>query len=545
MLILKADNIKKYYGDRLIIDIESLEVYSKDKLGIVGANGAGKTTLLNILSGTIPADKGTVKLYGSYSYITQLSDIEDGSVSAKAAREFNVYMKKAETLSGGEKTRLKIAKSLSLSSSIIFADEPTCNLDMKGIELLEEKLSSYKGALIIVSHDRELLDRLCSCIVEIKNGRIKIYKGNYSSYKAQKLAEEERQQFEYEQYTGKMKALKKAVEDKKQKVLSMNKTPKRMGNSEARLHKADNQKAKSKLNRSIKALQTRMQKLEYKKKPEKIRKTIFDLQYNPDIHGRLVISGEGICKSFGQRILFDDASFEIKNSSKTALIGDNGTGKTTLIQMIMEGAKGIRIWGNTRIGYFRQDLSILDENKTVIENVMENSSFSESNVRTILSRLLFKADDIFKNAKVLSGGERVKASIAKLLLSDNNMLILDEPSNYLDIYSTEALEHALREYSGTLLIVSHDRRFIENIADRILIIDNKKIKTFEGSLNEYIKRKDMPNMDNSNMKKMVLENRLAQILGKLSVSTKDDEKKLLDKEYNIILKELKKISKQS
>ena len=545
MLILKADNIKKYYGDRLIIYIESLEVYSKDKLGIVGANGAGKTTLLNILSGTIPADKGTVKLYGSYSYITQLSDIEDGSVSAKAAREFNVYMKKAETLSGGEKTRLKIAKSLSLSSSIIFADEPTCNLDMKGIELLEEKLSSYKGALIIVSHDRELLDRLCSRIVEIKNGRIKIYEGNYSSYKAQKHAEEERQQFEYEQYTGKMKALKKAVEDKKQKVLSMNKTPKRMGNSEARLHKADNQKAKSKLNRSIKALQTRMQKLEYKKKPEKIRKTIFDLQYNPDIHGRLVISGEGICKNFGQRILFDDASFEIKTSSKTALIGDNGTGKTTLIQMIMDGAKGIRIWGNTRIGYFRQDLSVLDENKTIIENVMENSSFSESHARTVLSRLLFRADDIFKSARILSGGERVKASIAKLLLSDNNMLIFDEPSNYLDIYSTEALEHALREYNGTLLIVSHDRRFIENIADRILIIDNKKIKTFEGSLNEYIKHKDMSNMDGSDMEKMVLENRLAQILGKLSISTKDDEKKLLDKEYNIILKELKKISKQS
>lgn len=542
MLILEAGNIKKHYGDRLILDMESFKVYSEDRIGIVGMNGAGKTTLLNILSGRTSPDEGSVKIYGKCSYISQLKDCEEGEIEEKIAREFNIPGENEKYLSGGEKTRLKIAMSLSFESSIIFADEPTCNLDMEGISKLEEKLLSYKGAIVIISHDRELLDKVCSKIAEIRDGKIKMYNGNYSNYKARKEAEEERQLFEYEQYVSKKKALERAAIEKSRLCASLRKTPKRMGNSEARLHRMGSQKAKKKLDNTVKAIESRIEKLDKKEKPVDIDKARFDLKDSGGLYGRTAVSGEHICKSFGSRVLFDDIKFEVLSGSKTALLGGNGTGKTTLVNMIMEGVSGITKSKALKTGYFRQDLDCLDDNLSIIENLMKDCVYTEAQIRKLLAKLLFKNDDVYKKAGVLSGGERVKASIAKLLVSDANMLILDEPTNYLDIYSVEALESALKQYTGTMLLISHDRRFVENIADSILLIKDKKIEHFKGSYDEYQNRGKATDTDDLKKRKLVLENRLTSVLGRLSMPSKDDDVSSLDAEYKAILSELKTIN---
>lgn len=544
MLTIEAKNIKKYYGDRLILDIDDLEIYSEDRIGIVGINGAGKTTLLNILSGKLKPDQGFVRIYESLSVVSQMEDDSEEIVEAQVAGEFHVDTRFKDHMSGGEKTRLKIARCLSSRSSIIFADEPTCNLDIKGIELLERKLASHKGALIVISHDRQLLDRLCSSILEIRDGKIKAYNGNYSSYLMQKEMEKERQQFEYVQYVKAKRKLECAVEEKRHRVKSMRRTPPRMGNSEARLHKMGDQAAKEKLNRSVKAIETRLEKLEVKEKPKDAVKPIVSVESADKLHSKVLISGEGINKSFGIRKIFNDVRFSILNGLRTALIGDNGSGKTTLIRMIMDRDSGIKIAQGVSIGYFAQDMNILDGKLSIMENVMRDSAYSEAHVRNVLARLLFRGNDVYKKVEVLSGGEMVRVSLAKILVSDANVIILDEPTNYLDVFCMEAVENAIGEYDGTVIFVSHDRKFINSAAHRIMIIENSKIITYEGSYEEYLNTRKAPEeAEDIRMQRMILENRLSQVLGKLSVRLKEDEKLALDTEYNRVLKELQSIRK--
>ncbi|GAA0779007.1 hypothetical protein GCM10008908_36850 [Clostridium subterminale] len=238
MLLVECSNIKKSFGDRSILDIENLKVYSQDRIGVVGVNGVGKTTLINILCQRLQPDEGGVKLYGRYSYISQLEGPESISITDEMASKFNVESIWNENMSGGEKTRFKLAHALSQNSQLIFADEPTSNMDIEGIELMEKSFEKYKGALILISHDRNFLDGLCNNILEIEDGRIKIYNGNYSDYAALKAKERERAEFEYEEYIKEKKRLKSVITDAKQRVKSIKTTPKRMGNSEARLHKA-------------------------------------------------------------------------------------------------------------------------------------------------------------------------------------------------------------------------------------------------------------------------------------------------------------------
>lgn len=317
-----------------------------------------------------------------------------------------------------------------------------------------------------------------------------------------------------------------------------------MGISEARLHKMGNQSAKRSLEKKAKAIQSRLEKLEVKEKVKDLEKVRVDI-LGDEIHTKILIEGQDINKSFGKRTLFKKGNFQIYNGSKTALIGDNGSGKTTLLNMIMNEEKGIKISRKAKIGYFSQDLSILDENKSIIENIMETSIYDETTIRIMLARLLFKREDVYKKVKVLSGGERVKVSLAKILSSDFNMLILDEPTNYLDIYSIEAVEEALTEYEGTILFVSHDRRFIDKIADNIIYIENHRIKTFNGRLKELENRKNRPvDMDEKKLaeEKAILQYRLSEILGKLSMADKDEDIEALDKEYKKILEKLKAIN---
>ena len=473
MLILQIRNIKKSFGDRLLFDIKSLKINSEEKIGIVGLNGTGKTTLMDILSKKLVPDEGYVNIYGSYSYITQLDYNFDEKPSIQVASLFKVPLNQSSFMSGGEKTRLKIANSLSGKTNIIFADEPTSNLDIEGIKLLEEKLLAHKGALVLISHDRFFLDKLCNKIIELENGEIKIYNGNYSFYKKHKQLERERQSIEYAKFIREKKGLEEAIVDRKHHKDSMRKTPKRMGNSEARLHRLGNQKAEKNVDNAT-SLKSRLEKLEIKDKPLDIYMTKVDIQKTERLHSKVLIKGSRINKSFGSRKIFVNANFQVCNGWKVALIGNNGCGKSTLISMIIEKDANISSSSTLKIGYFSQDLSILNEEKSILENVLKDSVYDETLVRILLARLLIRGEDIHKKINLLSGGERVKVSFAKIFASDINMLILDEPTNYLDIYSSEAIETALKEFKGTILFVSHDRKFISEVADHLMIINKDR-----------------------------------------------------------------------
>ncbi|MBM7684692.1 ribosomal protection-like ABC-F family protein [Defluviitalea raffinosedens] len=546
MLLLEAKNIKKYFGDRLILDIEGLNIYSEDRIGIVGVNGAGKTTLINVLSKKLEPDEGWVKLYGNYSHISQLDAPDGQTLSNEMASKFGVPRTWSMYMSGGEKTRFKLAIALEEKSALIFADEPTSNVDMEGIELMEKRFEEYNEALLIISHDRDFLDRLCNKILEIEHGKIKIYNGNYSDYAAQKKQEVERAQFEYEAYIKEKKRLQEVILETKQKVKSIKKAPRRMGNSEARLHrKIGNQKAKANLERAIKNIEKRIEHLEVKEKPKEQESIKLDLQDANKIYSKILIEGRNIYKAFGDKMIFENAEFSIYNSSKIALIGPNGCGKTTLIKMIMNKEAPVKVAQGAKIGYFSQDMSILKDDLSIIENIMESSIYPENFVRTLLARLLFKREDVYKKVNVLSGGERVKVSFAKILLQDINLLILDEPTNYMDINSLEVVENALKDYDRTLLFVSHDRRFVESVANHIMTIENYKIKTFKGTYKEYLASKDTAKRSNEKeeiqKQILILQNRLSEVIGKLSMPSPKDDVEALDREYYEILGQIKEL----
>ncbi len=542
MLVLHARNIEKYYGDRRIIELDDLEVFSKDRIGIVGMNGAGKTTLLDILAGTLEPDSGVVERYTGISYVHQF-EAGEGEADPKVLKEFGIQNIEHETMSGGELTRLKISRALGSAKGILFADEPTSNLDIRGIELLQSKLLKNEGAVILISHDRELLDAVCTRIIEIEDGKVKKYKGNYSEYRRQKELERKRQLFEYEQYTSEKKRLESALMEREVHAAAIRKTPKRMGNSEARLHKRESTEIQKKLRQAVTSMETRLEKLEFKEKPKDEIEIKMELRQVENPVSKILVRGRGIHIRFGKRVLLEDASFEINNGSKVALIGENGTGKTTLIKRIIRGHDTVNRTQGVRIGYFDQMLEVLKSDKTILENVMESSIQREHIVRTILARLLFMREDVFKKVAVLSGGEKVKVAIAKLITADVNLLILDEPTNYLDLLSTEALQSLLREYEGTVLMVSHDRRFIDQVVTKLLILENKRLTSFEGNYGQYqqwLEERKKPN-NNIEMEKLTLQMRLAQITSRLSLPSKGDNMEELDRQFKEITHKLREL----
>ena len=315
-----------------------------------------------------------------------------------------------------------------------------------------------------------------------------------------------------------------------------------MGNSEARLHKMGGQENRKKLDNFAKSIQSRIDRLEIKEKPKEEDVIKIKILDSTKPYNKILVLGKNINKSYGENIIFKNSNFDIYNGRKTALIGPNGSGKTTLVNMILNG-EGIDISKNVRIGYFSQSMALLDENKTILENVMEKSIHNESFVRLILARLLIKGDKVYENLEVLSGGERVKISFAKMILEDINFLILDEPTNYLDINSLEVIEDLLINYDGTILLVSHDLRFIENIAEELLIIENKKINSFKGNYREYVANKNKPklNKKENERQKMILEMEISLLLSKTSTEKNEDAKKRLDEKYKEKLEELRNL----
>lgn len=541
MLLIELKNIKKYYGIRLILDIPEIKLYSGDCIGIVGANGSGKTTLLDLMAKNLEPDEGTVNLYDKSGYVSQLKHPLEKAISSKWASKLSIPDKWSDTMSGGEKTKFKLALELEKNYPLMFADEPTTNVDIESISVIEEMFKTYKGTLIVISHDRSFLDKLCTQIIEVEDSKVKIYKGNYSDYKAQKEHQKLRAEFEHEEYIKEKKRLESVMSQTKQKSLSIKKAPKRMGNSEARLHKMGGQKQKAKLDKIAKSVKTRIEHLEIKEKPKTQSKIHFDIQGSEKSHSKILIEAKKLNKSFAGRVIFKDAEFAIENGTKTAIVGANGSGKTTLINMILEKNEQIKVSKTAKIGYFNQELKILKPELSIIENVMENSIYKEDFARLLLARLLFRGESVYKKAKVLSGGELVKVSFAKILLEDINMLILDEPTNYLDISSLEVIEEALIDYDKALLFVSHDRKFISSVANQIIAIEDKKLKLYRGGYEEYLYPiNKVSNKEKTKVEEeIILKNRMAEVIGRLSTQISIEDKARLDLEYNDILNKLR------
>lgn len=535
MCKIKLSNVLKYYGDRKILNIDNLEVNENEKIGIVGKNGSGKTTLLKIIAGDIDLDKGKVEVIGSISFIKQLDNIEENKVNI---------------LSGGEKILDIINEKISNDSNILLADEPSTNLDIFNIDYVIKRLQEYKGIVLLISHDRNVLDQICTSIIEIEGGEVKKYKGNYSSYKKQKELENERKKFEYKNYIKEKEKLERAVIKSREGAKTMKKAPKRMGNSEARLHKREASEIKEKLEGQSKALKTRIEKLEVKQKPKGDYSIYLKPPTNEILKNKIVIKSDNLNLEIGEKTLIKDSKLYIYTNKINGLIGKNGSGKTTLIKQIVKCNKDIYINPSLEISYFRQNLDNLNPEKSILENVMKDSIQSQTTVRNILGNLNIKDDDIYKLVKDLSGGEKVKISLAKVILSDANFLILDEPTNFLDIQSIEGLEKMLKAYKGTVLLVSHDKKFLDDVVDNIIIIKNKKIIQYDGNYSKYLdeiqdknkKRSESKNKNNFINKeytrntndKLLLEFQITKLESEIAVTSDKDEKERLIKLLNDI-----------
>jgi pleuromutilin/lincosamide/streptogramin A transport system ATP-binding/permease protein len=504
MILLEASDLKLYMKDRLLFHIPHLHIEANARIGLVGRNGSGKTTLLEVLTGLKQPDEGQVSIRARCSLLPQLPEPDTSK-------------------SGGEQTQQAILHALAQDPELLFADEPTTNLDTSHLEWLEKQFTNWPGALVIVSHDRSFLDAVCTSIWEIRDSELHVYRGNYSDYAAERQLRDRQHDEAYERYMEERRHLERAIRLKEEKAARATKKPKNVSASEARITGAKPYFAKKqkKLQQNVKAMETRLEKLEKVEKRRLPPPIKMSLLHSDAIRGKIIVRVEDLQGRIGKRVLWKPANFLIRSGDKLAIIGPNGAGKTTLVKKLLQPNEHITISPAVRIGYFSQRIDVLDLDQSILDNVRATSSQDETTIRTVLARLHFFRDDVYKPVHVLSGGERVKVALAKIFVSDVNMLVLDEPTNFLDIESIEALEELLREYEGTVLFVSHDRRFIGNLAQRILAFEDGQLRMFEGRYDQY--RQDQnkvpPSTEDASLQErlMVIETRISEVLSRLSL----------------------------
>lgn len=545
MKLLDMKNISMEFGDRELFSLDSLEIWSGDKVGLVGVNGCGKTTLFKIMLEELKPQDGLVKRSGNWKVFKQFESIEKFSeIDGEHSGRWNVneiIKRDSKKFSGGEETRIRLADAFSERSDLILLDEPTANLDIKGIEKLKsalEKLDSF----VLISHDRNLLDKLTNRTIEISDGKIYDFNGNYSQYMQWKEEDFLRRQREYENYVDEKKRLLKISENQKQKATKMRAKPKNLSNSEIKqreygaVGKSFGGKEKN-FQKAAKHTEKRIEQLEKKEKPLKnpVIRPNFNLTDPPN--NRFIIEGENINFFYGDRIIFKNANFKLKRNKRTALVGENGCGKTTLLKLIEEGCESIRIVPKAKLGIYRQSLDQIDEGKNLLENINSVSIQEEEVNRNVLIRMGFRRQDFHKSAAVLSGGEKIKLTFAMLFVSDVNVLLLDEPTNFLDIDSIKAIENLFLDFEGTMLFVSHDRHFIDSLSDEIFIIEDKKIKSFQGNLTDYEQSKKVKSSGNED--KLLLEMKKTALLSELSLGLRNKDE--IIKELDEVEKKLKEI----
>lgn len=524
--MLQARNIEKQYGDRVLLHIPELRLYSGERIGLVGENGAGKTTLLELLSQG--ASNGSLDCRGRITYLPQFGLME-GAIDPVVQKRLGVRTLHPQ-LSGGEITRVKLARLLKEPSHLLLLDEPTANLDLFGISFLEEQLLKYPGAFVVVSHDQRLLDRVCTTIWELEDSLLHVYPGNFSAYQDLKQRGVLRQQLEYEQYQKEKERLERAAFWKKEQGAELRKTPKRMGNAEARLHRRSVGTVKAKFDKTVKALVSRVEALEVKERPREKSVARIDFHKGSALLGRFALKAQGVTKSFASRVIFNPSSFQVKVGEKVGIIGPNGSGKTTFLSMIQNRDQGIYLPPQVRVGRVSQDLSELTPTMGLLESLLKESVYQEDFVRTVLARLLFYGDAVYKRVSMLSGGERVKACFARLVVQDYNLLLLDEPTNYLDIPSKEALAAVIREYPGTIFLVSHDREFLVKTASMVLHMEKNQLLPFFGTYGEW---EESQGRQAKKEEILLLEHRLAELNSLLSLGgLPTEEVALLDLEFH-------------
>ena len=534
-MILSCSNITKSFGDKHILKQVSFHLEDHEKAAIVGINGAGKTTLLKIMIGELAADEGVVALskgttigypaqhqdldsentiyeallevkrpviemeerirslelkmhsasgdaleamLAEYSRLNHAFELADGyayksevtGVLKGLGFSEDEFTKPINTLSGGQKTRVSLGKLLLTKPDVLLLDEPTNHLDMESIAWLETYLKSYAGSVIIVAHDRYFLDRVVTKIVELDNGIGTMFSGNYSAYSDKKAMLRDAKIRAY---------LNQQQEIRHQEAVI------------AKLKSFNREK-------SIRRAESRekmLDKIERVEKPVDIDDSM-DIRLEPDvISGNDVLTVRELSKSFDAQPLFSHVDFDIRRGERVAIIGNNGTGKTTLLKIInglLEADSGeIRLGSKVHIGYYDQEHQVLHMDKTLFEEIQDTyPDMNNTQIRNTLASFLFTGDDVFKLIRDLSGGERGRVSLAKLMLSDANFLLLDEPTNHLDITSKEILESALCRYTGTVLYVSHDRYFINRTATRILDLTSQSLINYIGNYDYYLEKKD-------------------------------------------------------
>ncbi|MGI6239441.1 MAG: ribosomal protection-like ABC-F family protein [Christensenellales bacterium] len=542
-LLLEARDIEKSYGLRKVLDIESFELYDGDRVGLVGENGAGKTTLFQILSGQIEPDTGAVARLAPISVIEQTGALHDYAFDPALRSEFGA-IELREGLSGGEKTRRRIAGALTARGHVLLADEPTTDLDAQGVERLEKRLREYEGAIVLISHDRALLDALCTKIAQLEDGRLTVFPGNYSAYRQELERRRAHQQFKYDSYRAEQGRIRGMIQREVEHASQKQHLPKRMGNSEARLHKRSVTNVQARIHQLRKGYESRLDRLEEVDRPREDPAIAMRLGAASPITSRTAVEIRDMNLRAGSKMLLEGASMRLPTGTRTALLGENGCGKSTLIARIVRGNDPrVRMSPGVKMGWFDQDHSAtLDLDASALENAMARSVFPEAVVRTIMARLMIRGDDVFKPARVLSGGERAKVALARLFAADINLLILDEPTNHIDVFTLEALQDVLSEYAGTLLFVSHDRRFVREIAQRLVFFEARSLVTFEGDMEQYEKSRAVNRpQEDLRLLETTLQMRMAALVARMSAPKKGDSPEKLNDEYDALARRLAEV----
>ena len=537
MIVLSAKDITKTYGVDIILEGVSFHINEGDRVGIVGANGAGKTTLLNILSGELSADGGQFFLSQSATigYLKQKNNFDTESTVLEEVRKIfkpieemeqeltelsvkisemgasagcvmnqyaklqdtfaneggyayksemygilnsmafgpEYYDKKISTLSGGERTRLALACLLLEKPDILFLDEPTNHLDIGTLKWLEQYLKGYKGTIVMVSHDRYFLDQMTNRIFEVSHHKLRCYDGNYSAFAEKKRALREAEMRAYNKQQTEIRRQEDMIRRFKER--GTEKLAKRAASREKRLEHLE-----------------RLERPEAEQGKMKIR---FRQEYQS---GNDVLYGENLAKSFGfgasRKDLFANVNFDIKRGERICIVGPNGVGKTTLLRILMEELSPsdgyLKIGHNVAFGYYDQGQLLLNDSATVMDEVHDSYRlYKDAEIRSILGRFLFKNDQVFLQVGSLSGGEKARLALLKLMMSGANVLILDEPTNHLDIDSKEVFEEALLDYPGTVIVVSHDRYFLNKIPTRILELEKTGLTEYLGTYDYYVEKK--------------------------------------------------------
>ncbi|PLR89991.1 Msr family ABC-F type ribosomal protection protein [Bacillus sp. T33-2] len=478
---LELENIELSFLDRLVLNIPRLAVHQFDRIGIVGKNGAGKSTLLKLMDGQIKPEKGHVKRFADFAYFDQLASPVEREVDYELAGKLSVPQTEIENFSGGEQTRLKLAQIFSGYHQGLLIDEPTTHLDEDGTRFFIEQLTYYYGALVLVSHDRYVFDELVTKIWEIEDGCVTEYTGNYSDYAAQKELQRKQQKEQHEKYMKEKARLLKAAEEKMRKAdkitqanghISKKETKAKANKMFMTKSKDTSQKA---VQRAAKAIEQRVAQLEGVDAPKEEHLLHF---YQPSalkIHNKYPIMGERVTLKAGDKTLLKEASFQFPLGKTIVIKGSNGSGKTTLLHHILKRGEGLVISPKAVIGAYEQMDYQFDKDETVLGYMKARSDFDESKIRSVLHSMNFTGNDLNKNVRNLSGGEAIRLVLCQLFLGRYNVLVLDEPTNFLDVFCIEALERFLKAYEGTVLIVSHDRRFIERVADCIYAIEQRQL----------------------------------------------------------------------